>query len=247
MRPLDKWLSWFRPLARGRFGVSHEALGDWHAWHEALGMTGGRFWLRVLGGHNLYRRNAHDVNAARAFAGRADGPAATAVTFPWVGHAANASYVYSLSVVGAGGVEDCADAPRTNVCFDSDGAWAAMAPNRVTDLSATPAAGGAFALNWRYDETGQSGKPDQFAIFCGVGSPAAVDLETTVATVPYRFRRGRFGWTSGAFAHGAIVHWQVRAVSSAGNVGALSNIATRVASATAGSVAAEAVSLGVVT
>jgi len=148
--------------------------------------------------------------------------------------------------VGAGGVEDDREAPRTIVSVDSSGEWAATAPNGVTDLTATPRPGGTFELNWRYDETGQSARPDQFAIFSGTGSPAAVNLAAPVATVSYRFRRGRFRWVSNGFSHATIVHWQVRAVSVAGDSGPVSNMATSTAMATAGAMTVTAVPLGAI-
>jgi len=246
MRPLEKWMAWFAPLGHGRFGLTRRMRGAFSAWHQGLGMTGGRFWIRIRGGHNLYRRSAGDPNAPWQFAGRADGPVATVGTFPWVGHAADTAYLYMITVVGAGGVEDDREAPRTIVSVDSSGEWAATAPNGVTDLTATPRPGGTFELNWRYDETGQSARPDQFAIFSGTGSPAAVNLAAPVATVSYRFRRGRFRWVSNGFSHATIVHWQVRAVSVAGDSGPVSNMATSTAMATAGAMTVTAVPLGAI-
>ena len=59
MAALDQWLTYYRPLFRGRFDFFLSADKPMReGWHQALGLTGGRFWARVHGGHDLRRRDA---------------------------------------------------------------------------------------------------------------------------------------------------------------------------------------------
>ncbi len=253
---LQKWLAFYSPLLRGRFDFTSALAGrarllpsrgtdangsrllpSREAWHQGLALTGGRFWVRLRGGHDLRRivGPAADWTASRSDAmvgcsgalakragvlvGRADGPAETVTTFPWVCHAADTEYRYALSVVGAGGVMDFADAPQARAAFDADGALVAPAPNRVGDLVVRPLSGGRFELRWTYDETDEETPPAQFRIYSDAGSPGTIDYDIPVGTVPYRFRRGFFAWTSPPFADGTRLTWSLRAASSTGPEG----------------------------
>ncbi len=254
MNAIDKWLRYYHPLFHGRFDFALSAkLSHREAWHQGLGMTGGRFWVRLRGGHDLRRRSIDaitgkdvvasstetsgnhpsDVRRLGVLVGRSDGPSAAATTFPWVGHKAGAAYRYGLTVMGAGGVADGTEAPTATVTWDATGTWAGPTPNPVGGMAVAAQAGGAFGLTWTYDEAGQAAAPGQFEIFNDSGSPGSVDFDTVVATVPYGWRQGFFRWTSGAFAHDARVHWAVRAVSSGGAAGVASPVAFGVASAAA--------------
>ncbi|MFH1419449.1 MAG: hypothetical protein ABII12_14330 [Planctomycetota bacterium] len=233
---LEKWLRYFSPLFRGRFDfLLSSATPCREAWHQGLGLTGGRFWVRVIGGHDL-RRTISPVSGWKpslsdALVGRSDGPSASVTTFPWVNHAAGANYGYGLTVVGAGGVADAGDAPVARASFDDEGALVGPAPNAACDLAVESVAGGRFILRWTYDERDEEAAPAAFRLFNDAGSPGEVNHDTVVATAPYRTRRGYFNWTSDAFAGGSRVRWAVRAVSADGAEGPASNVAFGVAAA----------------
>lgn len=247
MGALSKWLRYYQPLFRGRFDFFPGGSGPrLEAWHQGLGMTGGRFWVRVAGGHDLRRRDvtgsaacpdseadgtSGSESSPGALVGRADGRSSSVTTFPWVAHEAGRSYAYSLLVVGAGGVAEAGDAPRVRLTFDGAGALVGPAPNGVCDLSVEPISGGRFRLVWTYDEKDQGAAPVEFQLFNDAGSPGVINFGVVVATAPYRFRQGSFAWESGGFSHDERVEWAVQAVSSAGIAGALSAKAFGVARA----------------
>ncbi len=222
--PLNKWLAYYSPLFRGRFDFFlSTAAPRRETWHQGLAMTGGRFWVRVHGGHNLrrvvgpmadWKPSLSDVLVARG-----EGRTASLETFPWVGHSANAEYIYALTVVGAGGVEDVSGAPIIVARFDPDGALIGPSPNRINDIRVQAIAGGRFVLRWYYDETGQEVPPGCFNVYSDDGSPGTMDYDVIVATVAYRFRRGHFEWTSAAYSEGDRIAWAVRAESASGVVG----------------------------
>jgi len=233
---LTKWLRYFSPLFRGRFDFHIASTTPRReAWNQGLGLTGGRFWVRLAGGHDL-RRTISPVSGwtpslSDALVGRSDGPGASVTTFPWIKHAAGANYGYGLTVVGAGGVQDVADAPVVRASFDDEGALVGPAPNAACDLAVEPVAGGRFLLRWTYDERDEEAAPATFRLFNDAGSPGEVDYDTVVATASYRIRRGYFNWTSDAFTDGSRVRWAVRAVSAEGVEGPESNVAFGVAAA----------------
>lgn len=221
---LQKWLGYYSPLFQGRFDVFLSAGGPRReAWHQGLGLSNGRFWMRIAGGHDLRRTTGPAPTWAPTssdlLVGRSDGRGTSLTTFPWVGHAAGTEYVHGLTAVGAGGVSDVSEAPRARAAFDPAGALVAPAPNLVGDLAVEPVSGGRFALCWTYDETDQETAPSQFRVYNDVGSFGIVDYGVVIAVVPYRFRRGYFSWTSAPFAHGSRVTWAVRAAGSAGAEG----------------------------
>ena len=233
---LTKWLRYFSPMFRGRFDFHIASTTPRReVWNQGLGLTGGRFWVRLAGGHDL-RRTISPVSGWKpslsdALVGRSDGPSVTVTTFPWVDHAPGANYGYGLTVVGAGGVQDVAAAPVVRAIFDDEGALVGPAPNPARDLAVEPVAGGRFLLRWTYDERDEEVAPAAFRLFNDAGSPGAVNYDTVVATAPYRTRRGFFSWTSDAFADGTRMRWAVRAVSAEGAEGLESNVAFSVAAA----------------
>jgi len=218
---LDKWLGYFAPLHRGRFDFSlGDVVAHRNAWHQGLAMTGGRFWTRIAGGHNLRRAATADAEAnatmTEPIVGRSDGSADSVTTFPWVGHPANTQFRLALTAVGAGGVEDDSDAPQTTVRFDAEGDLVGPSPNAVVKLIVTSQAGGVFLLHWMYRESGQQAAPQSFRIYNDAATPGAVDYSQAVGSVTYRFRRGFFEWTSGPFADGQRRIWAVRAEAATG-------------------------------
>lgn len=227
MTALDKWLAYYRPLFRGRFDfilAADKPIRE--GWHQALGLTGGRFWVRVRGGHDLRRRDYDATTTALALSGvlvgRADGRAAVVTTFPWVNHQAGRGYDYELIAVGAGGAVETRDAPGQRLSFDNDGALVGPEPNPVCDLAVDALPGGQFRLRWAYDETNEEAPPATFDIFNDAGTPGTINDAIVVATVPYQFRQGFFSWLSAGFAHDTHLYWSVRAVSADGVAGEMS-------------------------
>jgi len=195
-------------------------------------MTGGRFWVRTRGGHDL--RRTEDAGGGEpasdpVLVGRSDGRAATITTFPWVCHRAGAVYTYALTVVGAGGVSDAGGAPVVVAAFDAAGEVIGPAPNPVRHLAASAASAGRVALRWTYDEEGEEAAPSEFRAYNDAADPGSIDWMTPVATMPYRRRRGCFAWTSESFDDGVRLNWAVRAVSANGVKGPASNVAFAVA------------------
>lgn len=259
MTALNKWLTYYRPLFRGRFDfflldlLDRDSYLGPEGWHQGLGMTGGRFWSRVHGGHDL-RRRVSDVDgpcgggdgdaeprflsrsnqeSAGLLVGRADGRAATVTTFPWVNHQAGRSYTYELFAVGAGGVANLENAPALRLSFDDNGALVGPEPNPVCGLAVDALSGGRFRLRWAYDETNQEAPPSTFEIFNDAGTPGSINDAIVVASVPYRFRQGFFSWLSAGFAHDAHPCWSVRAVTDGGAASRMSATADGTAMAAA--------------
>lgn len=217
MTQIDKWIGRFSPLLGGRFDFFRAGDGPrFDAWHNALCLTRGRFWVRIRGGHDLRRAAGRPPALTDPMVGRADGRGATLSTFPWVGHPPGSQWWYALHVVGAGGVADDRDAPRVRAAFDGSGALAGPSSNAPTMLCVRPLPGGRFRVTWRYDETGQEAAPADFRLYNDAASPGAVDYDQPVATVAYRFRAGVFEYVSGPFVHGTRVTWAARAYSAAG-------------------------------
>jgi hypothetical protein len=250
MTALNKWLTYYRPLFRGRFDFFQSAGGPMReGWHQGLGMTGGRFWSRVHGGHDLRRRDsdAEDANgggdevdstsglpkSAGLLVGRADGRAATVATFPWINHQAGQSYTYELFAVGAGGVAAMENAPTLRLSFDDNGALVGPEPNPVCGLAVDALSGGRFRLRWAYDETNEEAPPSTFDIFNDADTPGSINDAIVVASVPYRFRQGFFSWLSAGFAHDAHPCWSVRAVTAGGAASRMSATADGTAMAAA--------------
>jgi len=203
---LAKWLAHYDPIHRG-----------WTPGGIANGVctTVGFFFPRIAGGYNL-RRAVGEMPDASALIAETDGAAATTIsTFPWVGHDAGTSYVYRLTPVGGGGVENLTDEVLAMTGFDAAGNWVGARPNAPADLRAAPAAGGRFVLRWTYSSQGQQAEPAAFRIYNDGGS-GSVDYETVVGTVSYQGERFHYTYTSEPFANDAPVLWAVRAVSAAG-------------------------------
>ena len=242
-----KWLRYYDPLFRGRFDFSQSAAGPAReAWHQGFGLTGGRFWVRLRGGHDLRRRDARpvgssacdsepafseDLASAGVLVGRADGKTAAVTTFPWAGHPPGANHIYALTVMGAGGVPDALGAPEARAEFDAAGALLDPAPNAVSEPSVEALSAGRFRLRWTYDETDEEAPPSEFRVFNDAGSPGVVDFGVVVGTSPYQLRQGFFEWTSAPFAHDVRVLWSVTAATAAGVLGPASAAGSGVAQA----------------
>jgi hypothetical protein len=221
---LAKWLRYYSPLFRGRFDFFLSADAPRReAWHQGLDLTGGRFWIRLLGGHDLRRKEGSagqgEPSSSDVLAGRSDGRSATVTTFPWVPHRAGVEYLYGLTAVGGGGVAGTDCPPVVRAVFDDDGELRPPAPNVVQDLVVEPLNGGRFHLRWMYDERDQEVQPQEFEVYSDAASPGEVNYAAVVAAVPYQFRRGGFSWISEPFVDGSRVTWGVRSVAAGGTKG----------------------------
>lgn len=203
---LECWLAHYDPIHRG-----------WTPSGIANGVcaTSGYFFPRIRGGYNLRRCAGEALDAAAAIIGAAGADATTIRTFPWVAHEASTSYVYGLTAMSGGGVENVIDEVLSHTAFDAAGEWVGARPNAPSDLRVTPTAGGRFVLQWNYTRDGEQAEPAQFNVYHDNGT-GAVDFEHLAAMVDYR--RGQFCYTysSEAFAHAACIRWVVRAASAAG-------------------------------
>jgi hypothetical protein len=147
--------------------------------------------------------------------GSAGADASTIRTFPWISHDAASTYVYRLTAVCGGGVENAMDETTAEVRFDAAGEWSGPVPNSPSDLRVTPTAHGTFLVQWAYSIEGQQTSPSEFRVYHDAGT-GSVDFETVVASVSYRAGRYHYSYTSDPFDHGTRVKWAVRAAAASG-------------------------------
>jgi len=138
---LQKWLAYYDPIHRG-----------WTPRGVANGIcaTGGWFFPRILGGYNLRRSQGQVPGQDEIIVGAAGAQADSIRTFPWVSHTADESYIYRLTAVGGGGVENFQDEIVTQVWLDETGNWPGCRPNAPSDLRVSSLSGGRFVLKWIY-------------------------------------------------------------------------------------------------
>ncbi len=203
---LTKWLTHYDPVHRG-----------WTPAGIASGVcaSNGFFFPRIRGGYNLRREIGSVPQAGSRIVGAAGFDAAQIRTFPWVSHAANATYTYRVTVINGGGVEEWAEETVSITGFDASGNWVGARPNPPGDLRVIPLAGGKFLLQWTYTREGEQAEPAAFRVYHDGGS-GSVDYNTIIASVAYRRGRFHYMYTSIAFTHGTRVRWAVRAASAAG-------------------------------
>jgi hypothetical protein len=203
---LQRWLAHYDPIHRG-----------WTLAGIANGVcaTNGFSFSRIRGGYNLRRDEDALPNATFRIVGAAGADTETIRTFPWVSHSAETSYVYQLTAINGGGVENVSDATTARVDFDASGQWSGLRPNSVTDLRVGPVSDGRFRLQWIYTAEGQQAEPSEFRIYHDAGS-GTVDFQTIVATVADHVGRYHHSYTSESFAHGTRLKFAVRAASAEG-------------------------------
>jgi len=219
MNPLTKWLGYWRPILRGRFCL--QAQGDRYDFtsiNAGTALTGGRFWQRILGGYELYRRDPVRQTPWQ-WVGRADGSATEIGNMPIFPPPADRASEFRIDVVGAGGVASSDRAVRQLVTVDHNGTLVPTAPNPVFGLRVEANGADAIRLTWLYDEEGQRGKPAAFEIYSDIGSPGSVDYDLVIASIPYRLRRGWFSTALSGIDVNVRIGWQVRV---RGSDGALS-------------------------
>lgn len=200
---LAKWLIHYDPIHRGwtRAGIAN-----------AVCSTSGFFFPRIRGGYNLRRRVGQVPDDSAPIVGAAGADATTIHTFGWIEHEASTAYVYRLTAVSGGGVENWTDEVAAAAEFDASGNWVGARPNSPADLRVAPAEGGTFVLRWTYGRQGEQAEPACFHVYHD-GGTGTVDFETVVATVAYRRGRFHYCYHSEGFANGTRVRWVVRAVS----------------------------------
>jgi len=203
---LSKWLVHYDPIHRGWTprGIA-----------GAVCTTRGYGFARVGGGYNLYRGVVGSGIDFSSPVGAAGFDATQIKTFEWRGHSALTQYRYALRSVGGGGVESDPGPQGAVVSFDGTGVAEALRPNGVTNPSVHPVSGGAFALSWDYDPRGQEAVPVEFRVFDD-GGTGVIDFMSVIGSVAYAAGVGRFGFTTGSFASGAVRLFAVRAVAADG-------------------------------
>jgi hypothetical protein len=185
-RQTTKWLNYCSPLFRGRFDfVAGEDAPRMDSWANALVLLGGWYWVRIEGGHNLRRSVTSRIPSLDdPIVGTADGPAATIKTNWLVGHAAASRYLYRVTAVGGGGVEDDGRTAVREVATEADGTLTGLLPNRVADLTVTPQSNGSFVLRWNYAATGQAAAPSVFRVYSDSGT-GTMDWVAPLGSVVY--------------------------------------------------------------
>ena len=203
---LQHWLDYYDPIHRG-----------WTPAGIANGVcaTNGFFFPRIRGGTNLRRSEGDVPSLSSPIVGAAGADASTVQTFPWMSHDADTTYVYRLTAVCGGGVENGMDETIAEARFDDAGDWCGLVPNSPSDLRVTPMADGTFLVQWAYSAEDQQASPSDFHIYHDAGT-GTVDFETVVASVSYRAGRYHYAYTSGSFDHGTRVTWAVRAAAASG-------------------------------
>lgn len=185
-RQLTKWLGYYSPLFRGRFDFHRgEDAPRMDSWCNALSLFGGRFWVRIMGGHNLRRSTTSRIpQLFDPIIGTCDGPRATLTTNWLVGHAASSRYLYRVTSVGGGGVEDDGRNAVREVETDADTKLTGALPNRIADLAIEPQSDGTYVLRWTYCATAQAIAPTTFRIYSDSGT-GTMDYVTPISSVAY--------------------------------------------------------------
>jgi hypothetical protein len=203
---LAKWLAYYDPIHRG-----------WTPGGIANGVcaTSGFFFPRIRGGYNLRRGEGSVPDGSAPIVGAAGADADTIRTLPWIGHEADTTYVYRLTAINGGGVENFIDAITAETPFDASAIWLGARPNPPGDLRVTPSVNGSFVLRWTYTVNGEQAEPASFNVYSD-GGTGSIDFENPAANLTYRRGRFHYDYTSIGFAHGTKVRWAVRAVTGAG-------------------------------
>lgn len=204
---LERWLYHYDSIHRG-----------WTPDGIANGMpaTNGFAFPRIRGGYNLYRRSVSGKGFSDPQVVGAAGSQATSLqTFSWAAADELDKARFELRSIGGGGAESLATPGGVRVDIDEFGQPTPPRPNAPNSLSLEPAAGGAFALTWRYAEGGQEVAPVEFRVFTDNAS-GDVDFENAVGVVAYRARAGEFVFGTAENAHGSVHQFVVRAFATDG-------------------------------
>jgi hypothetical protein len=203
---LERWLEYYDPLHRGwtAAGIAN-----------AVCATNGYSFPRIKGGYNLRRRMGATPDLSDPIVGAAGHDATSVRTFPWVGHDSGAAYVYRLSAVSGGGVEDAGLPVVAEVAIDETGAWAGLRPTAPGDLAVEALSQGRFAVRWTFIEHDGAVLPAVFRVYHDGGS-GSIDFQTPAGEVARLMGKLHYAFVSGSFPHGTAVRWAVRAVSAGG-------------------------------
>lgn len=201
----SKWDRWWQPLSGG---LTHKGLAS------GLILTGGWFWTRVRGGCLLYRRQGtHEAIGAGLVVGTAAQAAIEIWQYSGIEPRAG-SYWYGAAAFGPGGLEGRA-APAVGLVLDADGAVAGGLPGDVERAWADAAGGGRIRVSWRYCPACEAEAPVEFRIYHDNGT-GQIDYGEPAGIVAWGIRRNTYAWTSGPYAEGLRVRFEVRAASRAG-------------------------------
>lgn len=217
---LSKWLAHYDPIHRG-----------WTPRGIANGVcaTNGYCFPRIGGGYNLYRGTPDAASIDYSSPVGAAGANAVEIrTFAWRLHQPSTDYVYALRSIGGGGVESASSPIGDSVPFDGTGTPVSLRPNSVVDLTARPVGAGAFEIAFDYDPRGQEVSPASFAVFADDGD-GVVDYGSPIGSVIYKPRGGTHRFVTGAFPHGAVRTFSVRAVAADGTDDGAILVATSIA------------------
>lgn len=200
---IERWLQHYDPIHRGwtREGIAYGRCA-----------TNGYSFPRIRGGYLLRRHLKTETTAEGVVVGSAGADAETVTTFPWVAHAVDAEYMYHLTAINGGGVENSEEPASAQVRTDSEGHFIGPRPNAPMELRVKPAADGRFRLEWRYVSAEEQVTPQGFRLYHDDGT-GIVDYGTVIATVGYEANRVHYRYDSTPFPHGALRRWAVRAVS----------------------------------
>jgi hypothetical protein len=210
---LQRYLLHADPIHRGftRAGIAN-----------AVTLTHGRSFPRILGGFNLRRGTAPAVIDDLV---GASGPDASSIAmFGWVPQAADTTYWFECAAIGGGGVETAAaatatDPQRVRVRTDGTGAVPSPVPGAPRGLRVDPRAGGVLRVQWTHAVTGHDAQAALFNVYHNNGT-GAIDYDTPLATVTARAAMAGLGiyeYVTAAYVDGTTVQFGVRAESAAGD------------------------------
>lgn len=200
---LDKWLLHYDSVHRGwtRAGIANGVCA-----------TCGFSFPRIRGGYLLRRAVGRAPDESSEIVGAAGADADSVGTFPWIVHAANTTYVYGLSAISGGGVENRLEQSPAAARFDELGRWTGELPNAPADLRADAAEGGTFRVRWSHCGEDEQARPAGFRIYHDAGM-GTIDYRAVVAVVGYRRGQVNYEYISLPFGHDVRVRWAVRAFS----------------------------------
>lgn len=219
---VSKWMGYMQPLGIGRFDFFTTAQDQprWNTMFNGIIMTLGRWWVRVAGGTNLRRApNGRIPTVDDPICGVANGDGVTIRDSAAIcSHAAGSRWVYGITAVGAGGVEEQFISSIREVVFDAGALWSGELPNAAMGLTVKPNYNGSFNLIFRYDEKGQQAAPAMFNIYASPKDDADVDYGTPIGTVDYLIGKSEYAFTTGVIADGTpgLYKFAVRAESADG-------------------------------
>lgn len=215
--PLQKWFGYYSPLMAGRFDFhTGESAARFDTFMQFIHL--GRWWTRIRGGHNLRRRSDRTVpTLADPIIARSDAATATMQTPTRIGHANDTNWIYMITAVGAGGVENEDRRNIREVVINAAGTLVGSLPNKPTGIKVVPKSNGSFDIYWQYNPKLHGAAPTSFKVYSDSGT-GTIDYVTPVATVTYDAEIQSYSANSGVLAGSTdtAVLFVVRAVVASG-------------------------------